>query len=686
MEAISKDAELKQSELKEEKVSDGETQKRVRMSFRELEKPENDDKRQAFIRAFRRIKEIKSDDNAYPWNSFWKIAGYHGEPFVTPPSDETENPTWWGGYCQHGNALFPFWHRAYALELEYALRSVMDDGDDVTLPYWDWTSAENIADGTPKILTSATVDMDVDTPDGVKTEKWLNPLRYYRLPEEISKDSSDKYYYKPEGYITRRYPFSGIRSPALHKKWADIHNQKVTNDLLELRSTPAAEFNKNLEWWILMPHKYGKIDNLGKKNNFGKFNSVFRQVHQCLGQQTYTFFSNTTSAQFGVKNLKDKLAGTGVALEQPHNDIHLAVGGFTSIDPKKPREKDEFYFIQGANGDMGENETAAFDPIFFFHHCNVDRLFWVWQKKCQQTTTLEIFPKIPGTVAREDIITAGQTPNEPLNLDTPLIPFALTSRDLIDITRITGSVHGTNYTTGYDYTTGSFDRDTWTTQPEVTGSFVDLSSDANIKNKDAAISQLKDIINSFSEEKTNHQVTVHVTGLGSSIFNVKVGEEGGSVNVWREDFAKVDGIERAAFDGSFVVRAWYSPPGKDRELVGQKGILDRWDASHCQNCQNHRKADLTFSLGDLIISGEEEIEFDIVCRDMENGGHKVIPISTSTDDKSNIKVDNVGFYSIFTNRPQDSDGTHDGIRVDYRRPVAWEEARPVGCSSRCSVI
>ena len=24
---------------------------------------------------------------------------------------------------------------------------------------------------------------------------------------------------------------------------------------------------------------------------------------------------------------------------------------------------------------MSQNETAGYDPIFFFHHCNVDRLF-----------------------------------------------------------------------------------------------------------------------------------------------------------------------------------------------------------------------------------------------------------------------------------------------------------------------
>ena len=32
-------------------------------------------------------------------------------------------------------------------------------------------------------------------------------------------------------------------------------------------------------------------------------------------------------------------------------------------------------------GSMGQVNFAAFDPIFFFHHCNVDRLWAEWQKK-----------------------------------------------------------------------------------------------------------------------------------------------------------------------------------------------------------------------------------------------------------------------------------------------------------------
>lgn len=48
-----------------------------------------------------------------------------------------------------------------------------------------------------------------------------------------------------------------------------------------------------------------------------------------------------------------------VSLETPHGTIHVAVGG---------------------NGDMGDVSRAAFDPIFWFHHCNVERLLYSWQK------------------------------------------------------------------------------------------------------------------------------------------------------------------------------------------------------------------------------------------------------------------------------------------------------------------
>ena len=51
------------------------------------------------------------------------------------------------------------------------------------------------------------------------------------------------------------------------------------------------------------------------------------------------------------------------ALEQPHGGLHLWVGG-----------------------DMGQVPVAAYDPIFWLHHCNVDRQWNEWQRQRGNST------------------------------------------------------------------------------------------------------------------------------------------------------------------------------------------------------------------------------------------------------------------------------------------------------------
>src|SRR5205807_2170612 len=135
-----------------------------------------------------------------------------------------------------------------------------------------------------------------------------------------------------------------------------------------------------------------------------------------LDAPNYTVFSNTTSAAQWNADL-DSGVPPIVPLESPHNSIHLAVGGFDM--PNYDRSP-----IDGANGDMGENDTAGLDPIFFFHHCHVDRMFWLWQKKHGFTDHLEIIPEYPGTNSVDNQgPTPGVVPNSWLTLETPLAPF-----------------------------------------------------------------------------------------------------------------------------------------------------------------------------------------------------------------------------------------------------------------------
>ena len=82
------------------------------------------------------------------------------------------------------------------------------------------------------------------------------------------------------------------------------------------------------------------------------------------------------------------------SLEGIHNTIHNAVGG--------------------PNGHMTYLATSAFDPIFWLHHCNVDRLFALWQG---------IYPNSYGgsQVAPGNTWTIAQGSTQ--NGNSPLTPF-----------------------------------------------------------------------------------------------------------------------------------------------------------------------------------------------------------------------------------------------------------------------
>jgi tyrosinase len=62
-------------------------------------------------------------------------------------------------------------------------------------------------------------------------------------------------------------------------------------------------------------------------------------------------------------------APSGGVESQPHNNVHVAVGGQApNADPNDPRNL----------GLMTNPDTAALDPIFWVHHANIDRLWESW--------------------------------------------------------------------------------------------------------------------------------------------------------------------------------------------------------------------------------------------------------------------------------------------------------------------
>jgi tyrosinase len=393
---------------------------RIRRSLYDIQMEyEKGDKKQLedLMRAWQGIKALPAQDP----RSFFVLGGYHGEPFRGAGWGSS---LWWGGYCNHGNILFPTWHRVYLLELENALRTI-PGCQDVTLPFWDETSDESKTHGIPWALTDEMFSLG-----GVMV---ANPLRSFVFPLTIQDNinGDDPNYSKPAGYETVRYPLSGLVGTPPDQAATNAHNALYPN-----YNQNVVTLNKNVIAWLT---SYIVVNGQQIPTH------VAQDYEDCLDAPNYTVFSNTTSAAQWNTNLP---SGTQlvVPLEQPHNDIHLAVGGY---DVESGPNAADFSPIPGANGDMGENDTAGLDPIFFFHHAHVDRMFWLWQQRKGFTDAFDVIAGYPGT---NSVDSQGPTPGiyggSWLTLDTPLNPFQktenepYTSRDCINIEAQLGYTYG----------------------------------------------------------------------------------------------------------------------------------------------------------------------------------------------------------------------------------------------------
>lgn len=489
---------------------------RVRHSVRELEQmyeAGNKKPLEDLMRAWKGIKALPPEDV----NSFFNIGGYHGEPFI---GSGAISPKYWGGYCNHGNVLFPTWHRIYVLKIEEALQKIEPD---VMMPYWDETSSESLNEGIPWSLTVEKFELDGEMID--------NPLRSFKMPIDVRDDvtGQNQIYAKPAGYETVRYPLSGLVGTVADRRKTEAHNAKYPN-----YEENTKLLNQNVVAWL-------KGGNVSPSHPDPTKGGIYWQYVQCLKAPNYTAFSNTTSA--AAWNKENKTDGITVPLEAPHNDIHLSVGGFDVPG------QGEFGQIAGANGDMGENNTAGLDPIFFFHHCNVDRMFWLWQKQTGHTESFDIIDGFKGTSSSDS---QGPTPNlpfgAPLNMETPLNPFLFnpdtdqrvyTSNDCVNIeTQL-----------GFTYSEGSLEK------------------------KAAPVKSLRALPKSAVGSKRK---------------------------------LLVSGIDRALFAGSFVVMAYAKVKGEEKEyFLGANSVLSRWNVVHCANCQTHLEVESYFDLSDLT---DEEIE------------------------------------------------------------------------------
>ncbi|KAF8243965.1 Di-copper centre-containing protein [Wilcoxina mikolae CBS 423.85] len=317
--------------------------------------------------------------------SWYQVAGIHGEPYKPWDGEADARGRKPGGYCTHSSVLFLTWHRPYLALYEQVLYDdvqavaqsfpagakrdqLLKIASTFRIPYWDWASQPN---PDPVLLER---NIAVDKPNGRVTIP--NPLYSYRFQNTSDFQESNYRNWKQ----TLRYPASDNATES-----QDIYLKNI-GQTLQARS---------------MEDRFG-----GRR---GTMINIRERIYHLLNAEqnrypTYPAFSNDRWVKNGRSSDYD-------SIESVHNSLHSWIGG---------------------NGHMGDPSVAGFDPIFWLHHCNIDRMYALWQAlhpdadlKWEFGDDAETNNPIHWWVPR-----TGQNQREEEN--TPLVPFHKTDSQYWD--------------------------------------------------------------------------------------------------------------------------------------------------------------------------------------------------------------------------------------------------------------
>ncbi|KAI1377225.1 tyrosinase [Hypoxylon crocopeplum] len=342
-----------------------------------------------YLLALKRLQAVSPDDR----DSYFQIAGIHGFPYI--PWDEpatTQGEIGRKGYCVHANNLFPPWHRPYMLLYEQRLYEIMvneiipkypthkdeflEAARTWRLPFWDWAKNPKV----PGLVRLPQITIRVGSDPDITID---NPLYQFRMPNNkkmgvygvgqiVDFDGGPSIDYGA-CYATSRCPAKGERE-ASSKTWVDgvVHDDEVDNYMSEHSA--------------VTDESYGSAAEL-----------IYRLLTYPMDYPHFaTLARDETATSAGASTSK---VTNDINMEFIHNNIH--------------------YWVGGNGGHMSQIPVATFDPTFWLHHCNIDRLFAIWQTlnpdKWFETDTQRFFDqKIVGS----GTLITNKTPLRPFHKDT----------------------------------------------------------------------------------------------------------------------------------------------------------------------------------------------------------------------------------------------------------------------------
>ncbi|KAI2638091.1 Di-copper centre-containing protein [Xylaria nigripes] len=328
---------------------DGQPQKRP--EIRDLQK--DDDLWNLYILAVSWM-QYTAQNSPFSW---YQIAGIHGAPGLTwgnvSPLPGNDNI----GYCHHVSILFPTWHRPYLVLYEQTMYNIVQ----FIASLWPPEDLDRVQDAAKRFRVPYW-DWAVSPPVGESV-----------LPLSIG-GSSTMNVSGPNGvqnisnplFSFTFKPFNGSIFPdSPYNKWNETkrapHPLSDPNAISN-NSYVAASFDSHL------PSYQQRLYNL-----FSNY-------------PNYTHFSNEA---WMIHNNN----ATFDSLESLHDSVHT-IGG-------------------GGWGHLAIIAYSAFDPLFFLHHANVDRIFAIWQAIHNDTYVVPTAAVYASHTQKQGDIEDVQTPLKP---------------------------------------------------------------------------------------------------------------------------------------------------------------------------------------------------------------------------------------------------------------------------------
>ncbi|MFY9301077.1 MAG: tyrosinase family protein [Candidatus Nitrosotenuis sp.] len=326
-------------------------------------------------------KAMKLNDN----RGFAYFAGFHGYPSWQCWHGPQSKDGW------PGVRLFFPWHRAYLYTFERALQD-LEPG--VAIPWWDWRSSGKGQDCIPKAFS----DEFASAPKEGTQNELLKPFydivaikdikKIRELLANILKDTKHK---ETARKILKL--FIGKLSPALKAEFGKNFDKLFDPTLVKQAGVKQVESQQTAitTWaYFLLSQKktlkdtldtFSKTSSTTSKTDAGEPNPLYgfrmkfpernidRNTRRFPGKSLSGPLSLPTYSEIASIQKMNHFDDFTDAVENIHGLIHVWTGGEIKENGKR------------VSGDMGTIAFAAYDPIFWAHHCTIDYLWWVWQRK-----------------------------------------------------------------------------------------------------------------------------------------------------------------------------------------------------------------------------------------------------------------------------------------------------------------